>query len=341
MKIGILTIYNAYNFGCYLQVYAMQNTLTQMGHEVDVLDCSNKNLFQRLKHRYPPARSLAKTVYKQKLARTYRKAWKKLNIKRFAPENGYDVLIVGSDEVWNLNGKFEHWKEYLGMGCGTARIIGYAPSIGYCSPDELKNNTEFVSGVRNFERIFARDKVTLDLCTDITGKKTERVVDPTILFKDSWKSHMMPLNVQGDYLVYYSYLDNTPMKEFIKKFARERNLKIVVAGFCYKWGDEILHPSPLEFLTLINNAKYVITSTFHGSLFAILLHRKLIVRPSGQKVTDLLSMVNLEDRIFKDDFNYVQFAEMLDSDIDYDGVDKKLNEQRLNSLRMLQDALDS
>lgn len=342
MKIGILTIYDAYNFGTFLQAYAMQNVLTELGHEAEVLDCSRKNLLQKLKRRYPPARGAAKTVFKLKVAKTYRKAWKKLNIVRFAPGNGYDFLVVGSDEVWNLNGHFEHWKEYLGIDCGTAHLIAYAPSIGYCDPKELKNNPKFVQSIRSFERILARDDATLNLCREITGRPIERVVDPTILFKNSWKKHMEPFPVSGDYLVYYSYLDNTPMKEYIKKFAHERGLKVVIAGFYYTWGDEIVHPSPLEYLSLVQNAKYIVTSTFHGSMFSILLHKKLIVRPSsGQKVRDLLAMAGLENHIFKDDFTYQQFEEILEAEIDYQRIEESFDEKRSRSVQLLRDTLDS
>ncbi len=336
MKLAIVTIYDALNYGSFLQAYAMQETLRKMGHQVTVLNCSKKLFKQRLRLLIRRKNTFlnAQRYY------AYKKNWKLLNICKLGNER-YDAVIIGSDEVWNLQGHFEHWPQYLCKELNTERAIAYAPSIGFCNPEILINNTEFKNCIQRLNAICPRDYITYEIAKTLGGKVTERVLDPTLLMLDEWKNIIPPSPMRDDYVVYYSYLDNTPMKPHILRYAKERGLKVIIAGFFYKWGDGIMTSSPLEFLSLISNAKCVFTSTFHGSIFSTIFQKPFLVRPSGQKVTDYLNFMELQDRIFTDEMTYEDFIEIVEKPINYDSVYSIQKNAQIHSLDIFKHVLQS
>lgn len=333
MKIAIVTIYSALNYGSYLQAFAMQKTLERLGHDVAMLDCSNMGLYKKIRSII----SIREPIFYLKRFFAYKKDWEKLNITR-AVDEYYDAVIVGSDEVWNINGHFEHWPQYLGEKINSANLIAYAPSIGFIKPEELINDKRFVEGIKNFDMICPRDIVTRDISLKLSNKVTERVVDPTLLVLDDWDKLVPKLKIKDKYIVYYSYLNNTPMKDYIKNFAKRNNYKIIVAGFNHKWGDKIMMVTPLEFLSLIKGAEYVFTSTFHGSVLSTIMKKKLVVRPSGQKVIDYLKMVGLECRQFVDEMEYEDFEKIALESIDYNrvrNIQRTMREKSMNILKTI------
>lgn len=334
MRIAIVTIYSAFNYGSFLQAYAMQETLKKMGHEVDMLNCSKAPINQRLR------KVISKTnpVFVLKRYLAYNRDWKKLNISTQVDAQ-YDAAIIGSDEVWNIKGYFEHWPQYLGEGINTKHLIAYAPSVGFSKPEDLLSNGPFVEGVKRFDAICPRDNVTRDVCMKLCNHVTERVVDPTLLILDDWEALLPEMKKKEKYVVYYSYLDDSPMKEYILRFAKEHNMKVYIAGFNYQWGDKNKMESPLGFLTLLKNAEYVFTSTFHGSVMSTILKKKLVVRPSGQKVIDYLDLIGLSNRKFFDGMDYEAFESLTMEDIDYNRVRMVQNEMRKKSIEILERAL--
>lgn len=338
MRIAIVTIFSAFNYGSFLQAYAMQEILKKMGHEVAVLDCNTESILHNLRKNIAfkkPISSIKRALIYQK---AYQKDWAKLNISKEVTDY-FDLALIGSDEVWNIHGSFEQWPQYFGNALNAGRIIAYAPSIGFCPPEELRNSERFVKGIRNFATICPRDNATRQICLEVNSHVTERVVDPTLLMIDQWNELLPERIKKGKYLVYYSYLDNSPMKDYILRFAKEHNLKVIIAGFDYKWGDEIRICSPLEFLTLLNYAEYVFTSTFHGTVFSTILQKKLVVRPSGQKVVDYLELMGLSDRIFRDGMPYDEFSSIAEKNIDYNTVKKIQQEKQIQSLDILKQAI--
>ena len=334
MKIAIVTIYSAFNYGSFLQAYAMQETLKKMGNEVYMLNCSKAPVSQRLR------KVISKTnpifVFKRFLA--YNRDWKKLNISSQVDAQ-YDAAIIGSDEVWNIKGYFEHWPQYLGEGINTKKLIAYAPSVGFSKPEELLSNEPFAEGVKRFDAICPRDNATRDVCMQLCNHVTERVVDPTLLLLDDWEALLPEMNKKDKYVVYYSYLDDSPMKEYILRFAKEHNMKVYIAGFNYQWGDKNKMESPLGFLTLLKNAEYVFTSTFHGSVMSTILKKNLVVRPSGQKVIDYLDLIGLSNRKFFDGMDYEAFESLTMEGIDYNRVRMVQNEMKKKSIEILERAL--
>lgn len=334
MKIGIATIYDALNYGSFLQAYAMQKTLESMGNEVVILDChlwTSKRMIKKWVSRTDFLFNFYKTL-------SYRIDLRQLNIQK-SNQQRFDAVIIGSDEVWNLKGNFEHAKEYFGDHLNTERIIAYAPSLGFCSKDDFLSAEE-AKNIKKFYALFPRDKITKEVCETLTERECPIVCDPTILLLDTWKNHMHSYKKKKvPYVLYYSYKNDTPMKEHIKRYAKENGYKVVIANFKYKWGDSIELPSPLQFLDLVNDAECVFTSTFHGSVFSTLFEKNVVIRPSGQKVVNYLHTLGLDEKIYQDDCSYDEFIKKIRAPIPYEKIKGFLSKQKYESIELLKESL--
>lgn len=317
MKIGIETIYDGYNFGCFLQAFAMQTYLEGKGHNVFVLD--HTTLKSRLIRRYF-AKSIKRTILKMKRFRTFSKSWDYLNVVPFSSSPQLDFTIIGSDEVWNIeHPAFEHLPQYYGLNGKSNKIMTYGPSLGYSTLDSYKKYPELVKGIiENINLYCVRDHFTEDFLHNIGVSDVKIVCDPTFLIYDKWDSLRQKCSIDKDYLLYYSYWDETPFKESIIKFAHENNLKLVVAGFNYGWCDEQKIVNPFEFLDLVKNAKYIVTSTFHGTIFSVLFKKNFILIHPQIKAKELLETFQLKDKLVEKDYN--QFSYELKRNIDYSKV---------------------
>lgn len=334
MNIAIVTIYKAYNYGSFLQAFAMQETLKKMGHKVEVLNCSKKKAKDILKDGYI-GKTPFRTYKKTKRTLIFSKDWKKLNIRKNKLQN-YDVVIVGSDELWNIKNSFEHWKEYFGENLNCKKIIAYAPSIGYCPVEDFVSYEKAKEKIPTFYKIFARDENTKKACETIIGREIEQVCDPTILCLDEWDKYAnVKRSIKEKYMVYYSYGHTEITKQYILRFAAENNLELIAVGLEHDWCDKNLLVEPLKFLEVLKNAEYVVTSTFHGSVFSTILKKRIAVRTSVPKVYDYINKINFNDKLFSDESSYEDFVNILKGEFDYESVrniQKNWREESLSKL---------
>ena len=119
--------------------------------------------------------------------------------------------------------------------------------------------------------------------------------------------------------------------ELIEKFADDKGLKIV--DICLS---ESIRENHLlrydagieEFIALIDNADYVVTNSLHGTIFSIIMHKNFatFIRKNGcRKIEELLKLLSLENRLCCADLH------VLDNNIDYEDVEKKLDAYREKS----------
>lgn len=334
MKIATVTIYDALNCGSYLQAYALQQVIKKMGHEAVILD-GRKNNFYKLLRKWIRKKN---TLFYIKQRLKYNQDIKKLKICRDINCH-FDKAIIGSDEVWNIKGHFEHVPQFFGRDINADSIIAYATSIGFCSVEDFYKSSE-AQEIKKLHKVFPRDAATQQACLRILNQECPIGCDPTILFLDGWTDIVKEYPAPNEkYVLYYSYLDNTPMKENIIKYAHSHGLKIVCANFNYKWADKIVIPSPLEFLNFVYHAECVFTSTFHGTVFSTIFKKPLVVRPSGPKVVDYLQLVGLDSRIYMDGMEYETFKKMVEQTIDYNQVYAVLEPLKEKSIALLSDAI--
>lgn len=339
MDIGIITIYDAYNYGSFLQAFAMQEFIKGQGHNAYLLDC-RKSLKGIIAQKY-----LAKSFYRSKIKLkrllAYSRDWKLLNIIRIGDSPKLDAAIIGSDEVWNIdNLSYEHVAQFYGDGIPAQKVIAYGASLGFATLASYADKEALLQSIRTRIAWFGvRDKFTGDFLSAQGIKEIYDICDPTILFYDKWRGYEKDYPTDEDFLIYYSYKENTPYKEYIKQFAEGHGLKVYSVGFYYPWCDRRLIVTPRQFLSLMSKAKYVVTSTFHGTVFSTLYGKKFIQVHPARKAVDYLDQLKIFDREALLDEPYSLFERKLTAPIDYAAVNRKLALWRDSSAALLNSAL--
>lgn len=346
MKIGIITHHYVNNFGAFLQAYALTEALAGEfpDDRVELVDYLNVKQFFINScgwFRYYRGReNLRGWLQKVRMPWIFAKARRQhltcsklcLSVKQVNRLN-YDVLIVGSDEVWNYQDRRSTAKIKFGHGLTCENLIAYAPSVGNSRgevPDYVRE------GLKKFSSVSVRDDLTGELVREVTGEQPERVLDPTFLcgFPTVETSRG-----KKPYILFY-YCDHLPqdVKDQIFSYAKAHGLAVYGAGECDKRYDEItVDLTPFEWVEMFRGAEFVFTGTFHGAVFSILNHRPFKVHLTNKsrirKVDSLLAECGLDDRKIGDGF--VFDLDKMRDEIDYQAVEQRLDGHRAKSMDFL------
>jgi hypothetical protein len=242
----------------------------------------------------------------------------------------YDLVVIGSDEVFNCC-EISPWgfsKQMFGDGLNTDTVISYAASFGHSTIEKIKKyciDKELRRYLENFQSISVRDKNSFEIISTLTGKQPLMHLDPVLVYDFRNEINKCDINLK-DYIVIYTYPNRIKDKneiQAIRNFAAKNNKKLVSIYCCYPWCDTVLLPqSPFHVLAYFKNADYVVTDTFHGTIFSIINKKKFgtIIRESNkQKLTSLLKHFSLEKRIIN---NLPSIGDVLNSHISYDEANK-------------------
>ena len=341
MQVSIATLHGANNVGAFLQAYSLQTVVESLVGEgaCHFLRFPSEGTGKSSKWQkviYYLKQGQPKTVlFKYKSAKKYAQAMRLLHMDpvRFSPDNMYDAVIVGSDEVWNLGSKkFKHHPQFFAKNIQAKTILSYAPSVGNSSTQTLKT---LGADFSEFHYLSVRDENAYAAVKEIDGRTPTRVCDPTILM-ESFSHLIQPISAKN-YILVYSY--GIPRHEIaaIKAYARKHKKTLISVGTYNGWCDKNIVVDPIEFLSWLNGADQVITSTFHGTVLSMRLHKPLAVYTStSQKVKNILKQMGLENRIVSKENT---LSAVLDKGIDYNAVETKFQEIREASLQYLRMAL--
>lgn len=339
MKVGILTLHNAFNFGAYLQAYALQKTITGLGHDVEFISLSHpEGNLRRI--RTMLSKRPKKLAFNFSKYFAFRQAWRSINVNTESysrTRKRYDAIVIGSDEVWNIkNPTFAVMPEYFGHGLNSDKIITYAPSSSRTTHADVARNPRLVEGMGNIRHFSARDVNTYEIVEKVAKKPVTMVLDPTFLVGYEDEVEDIGIGGKGYVVVYTYYFDPRKIQQTIK-FARSRGLKLISPCFYNDWCDEVVPCTPFGFLSLIRDAEYVVTDTFHGSIFSILYGKQFGAYASDKiKVAALLSALGLSDRELG---GVEDVGSILDEPIDYGVVQACIEQKRDVSLDYLRQAL--
>ncbi len=340
MKIGIVTIYESItNLGSFLQAFALKSFLESKGHEVYFIQ-NKPTLKTGLKCvlKLNPKREFFLRIIKTlKFFEDTKKL--KLVAKNDLSQKDFDVLIYGSDEIWNLENKYFADGLFWGEGADTINKIAYAISIGALEDETAKNYTSLTDNIKDFNNIFSRDERTVQFVENITSQKTPLVCDPTILLP--LNDYIKPIKLPKEkYLLVYTYGVDKNMQDRIINFARKHNLKIVSPCFWHIWADKIIECSALQFSSLIAGAEYVFTSTFHGAIFTMLNHKKCCILPVREKVSYVVKQFDMQEHLINPNITDEQFEEVITREFNSELFEKKITLWREKSQNMLLEALN-
>jgi hypothetical protein len=227
--------------------------------------------------------------------------------------------------------------------------IAYAPSIGISKYSQI-NERRVLHYLSKFNKISLREKSAKEYLADLTGRKDIAwVCDPVFLFdKDYWKQKQIKRTIAGRYLFCYFIEARKEVCCEIETFARNRGLQIVTFPFMNsfykkfeaKFGDEQLYDvTPFEWLYLLDHAEWVITDSFHCSLFSTLFHKnfKSVRRNKFSSRFDIFNRLGVGDLVV-DSYDINHDSEF---EIDWETVDKRIDDFRIESLEWLKSAIES
>ena len=348
MKIGIVTVQYANNFGAALQAYGLKSVLEKMGHQVFYIkNCTDKyarGLFYRIRpygkeYRYLPSFFL-KNYRGWKQYQAFRSVRKEFPVVKCWTEKQLDLVILGSDEIWNVTNLL--FRQPIFYGQNMYPVMSYATSIGNATYDDMRIiPAEYFE---NINPVLVRDTLTWKYLKSI-GISSKKVCDPTLLAeKDVFSHPYYHRLMKNPYLLVYAYghLETEKVKQSIRDFANRQGLKVISVCFYLDWCDGTINCSPMEFSAVIEHAEYVYTSTFHGTIFSIINHKSFISLPYSVKTVDLLQLLHLSDRLVsleKCDEKILEKKWLYDS-IAYDSVDEEIKHQRLQSEKLLIDGIN-
>lgn len=364
MKIAIVTVYDSVvNFGSFLQAYAMSKVLELRGHEVffvrrmpndEILKRFNrlakiqnsvsskkgikaKFLSQRSKYVIQREMDANKNRYKCSLS-----DWKSIKIIDPAEieDCGIQLVICGSDEIWNIHNKDIDLDFY---SCGWVKHIpklAYAISSGNSKTSEYLNDPEFFNAVGDFCKILPRDQMTQSMISDITNVKESIVCDPTLLLGQDGFTLTNKGKEFGKYILVYSYFLTRKEKKFIKKYARNNGLKIISPCIYSSIADEVVYTSALDFPSLVFNAECVYTTTFHGTIFSLMFAKRFCALSRLPKVANLLEQLETYDHELNLDFSYDDFCAVLNKFADRSVIGDGLNRLKSTSEDILWKAIE-
>lgn len=332
-EIKIITLYNSLNYGAFLQAFALQSVLSDLGYNPSFYEVNRKMKSELRKHILRKDVRKIPINYIQYLK--YKKCWKYLNIDNNNVETA-KACIVGSDEIWNIkNSSFYHAPEYFGMNLNNKNIISYAPSANITTAEDMKEYDENLN-FEKFSKISVRDKNTFNLVKTMTQKDVSLVVDPTLLIKN-YSKYEAKINVKSKYILVYGYKFSKSEIASIKKLKAKTGFKLYSIGMPQMWCDKQITATIFEFLSFIKNSEMIVTETFHGTIFSILYNKNFASFVNNKsKLCDLLERFNLESR----DASKKNLIPILEEKIDYAKVNKLIEKERKKSIDWLINAIE-
>ena len=267
----------------------------------------------------------------------------------------YDVVFVGSDQVWGPLSLYRGFYNLLFVD-DSVKKFSYASSFGVSEifPWQRKGTAGYLN---RLDMISVREQRGAEIVRELTGREAKVALDPTLLLtKGKWEECINewdgkrertsePKSIDEPYILTYILGERADIREEIKKLSQESGIKIVNLPHIDIYhamddglGDiDLYDVDPLDFVRLVKDASYVVTDSFHGSVFSILMHKKFITfyraQPTSKssthsRIDSLFALFGLKQRLFQGDI----WGQM-QQDIDYDEVDRKIAAMREDSMK--------
>ena len=376
MRIAITTFFQSQtNYGQLLQAFALQQTLMRMGHFPYIIrygfhECLPLSLGTEL-----PESDFSKLMDGTQLEEAKAGSADNRHFDDFRrvhlnlSQNAYnhldelqlfppiaDCYITGSDQVWaQLLSRMDNQTFFLNFGPQDVLRISYAPSFALKSyPRELNGLLE--QNLERFDAVSVREKTGIRICRD-AGSEAQWVVDPTMLLNGDYyrmlakESHtalpdnymfVYHVNVKKHHIPCWKAFNSYNMEHDIHAVAVHANGE-KASGVEFLENAVYMYPSIQDWIRLIDGCRYMLTTSFHGMVFAILLHKPffIILRPESKfagndRIISILSALGLEDRIVTSDLDVQKQMQM---SIRWEEVDERLDTLRQESLQFLSEHL--
>lgn len=332
-KIGILTYHSGFNYGACLQAYALQTTLKKFGYDSEIINFET-DAFVASREMFSTKPRRLKEFIKNITRIPY---WKSLHERermfnsftfevlksspRYRTEDevikhaeDYDCIICGSDQIWNLT----HVKDdpaithlfFLNFP-KKQRRVAYAASFASFTKIAYLHEDEFIPWLKEFDAISIREQDGYEYVKS-KGIECELALDPTILLdKEDYEPICRERLIEGKYIAMFGWNTNDDLVETAKLVSKKLNLPVynivppprkMFCGIPRK-----LDVGPCEFLSIIKNAEFVVTNSFHGTAFSTTFEKPYVSVVSGKadsRMYSLLQQLGLDNHlIHKEDLD--------------------------------------
>lgn len=321
MKIGIITLPLHTNYGGILQAYALQTTLEQMGHQVEILE--EPLVYKHASLNRYIRRILKKCVGKRSIINYegFMRKWQPrvaANINQFIntyihrrivkfdslSDGEYDAFVVGSDQVWRPSYNHHIKNAFLGFAENWKNVkrIAYAASFGVDNWEFTEEQTdECKKLIQKFDFVSVREDTAVNLCKEQLGIVATHVLDPTMLLSvDNYQKLIGELKISDKPYLFSYLLDESKEKiNILKDICNKLNLpvrKIKLENDISKIPmsrlKSLTYPSIQEWLASFAQADFVVTDSFHGTVFSIIFNKPFVVLPNkGRGVSRFESLL--------------------------------------------------
>lgn len=361
-KVGIITFHNSYNCGSMLESYAIEKHLLNKGIDCEIINFSSdkqKELYSVfLKN--TSLRNIIKNIVIFPLSRRIKnnnklyEQFKNDNMilsKKYNTDDKIDdkyiVTVAGSDQIWNIDIK-DSDDNYFLPWAKKSRKVAYAPSFGAKRIENYTtDSSKYYAFLSAFDALSIRENNGQKWLEEFVEKKVPVLIDPTLLLnKEDYEliednEYDIP---KKDYIFFYCPKFNKEICKLVKSISQKYNLPVIVwstKSYCLKLGylygfNLIKKESPSIYLKMIKNAKLVITTSFHGTIFSTIYRKNFWVIKNGEmygnddRVITLVNQLHISDRLidstFKEKFNYVKNVNYKEYDKELPKLQKKAND---------------
>ncbi len=356
MKVATLTFQNTTNYGAALQCYALYRSLQLLGAEAAVIQYNGPYLNKPYKIAALKEKGVVRyilgnvwTLLRKPRSKQFRKFQSNIQFTRCVNEKTiheleaeYDLFITGSDQVWNGSLTAYDTNYFLSFVKNISKKASYAASFGFLKVPEEKKSW-YNENLTGFKYYNVRETSGQDIVKEVTGSEAKLTIDPTLLLtSDEWEKVMAPHELNEPYILTYQISPCRKMTEVIKKIKEETGYKVIaipfVMDFYFNYQSRI-NIGPAEFISLIKNASYIVTDSFHGTAFSLIFNKNFWSLSSRKesRITSILKILGLDQRIIYFDDELHQ--NLLES-VAYNEAGARLEEYRQNALSLLKDMID-
>lgn len=369
-KVEVITLHRTVNYGSVLQAYATQYVLKKLGYDVEFIDYYPERLhmlgmLKRIKNKKKQLKNniILRTIARIIILPSYIKRFyvfkkfvkKHLNLtkKTYYTEEDLesdvpiaDIYCTGSDQVWNVG-----WNEkidypfFLKFVPDSKKRIAYSASFGKSELEDWEKN-ETKELLKRYSHIAMREKSGIDILEELGIKDGVHVLDPTLLLnKDDWSSLISDKYKNKKYIFMYNINRNAKLDNYAKKLSKEKKLPVITVSYqfheCFKFGKVKVNPKVEDFLSLIYNATYILTDSFHCTAFSINFNKNVIVAYPEKFSTRLDSIVRITgitNKVIDNNDNDLSISERK---IDFKFVNEQLKKEREKSIQYIKKSINT
>lgn len=369
-KIATITFHRAHNFGSVLQTYALQEFIKLLGEEygeeieyqlIDLYSKKQEELYAVLK-KNDSIKNIIKNIIVLPYLKDLNKKYNKFT--SFIEKNFYltkryinqeeifvnppraDYYISGSDQIWNVRAMDFLPSYYLNF-VKSGKKISYAASFGPLKIDWNKYPMkEIAEYLKKYDYISVRENGSAENIKKLINKKYEINVDPTLLLKkEQWKVLQSDANYnRGKYILLYCLEPSKEQLEMANKISKKLNLPILILKYNNKndmFNNYIkkYDSGPEDFLSYLDNAALVLSSSFHGTVFSLIYHKPFYVfgGMKDNRISTLLTKMEMVERSL-DKLEEIERVNLLIPN--HEKIEKVLNYEREKSKEYLEQALE-